>query len=59
MVEMEHTVHSQGPSVLRDFRENGKLRREKYRENIFSECLVGGIGGKKSIEAWVFSPQMH
>ena len=48
---MEHTVHSQGPFVLRDFRENGKLRREKYRENIFSERLVGGIGGKKSIEA--------
>ena len=47
MVEMEHTVHSQGPFVLRDFRENEKLRREKYRENIFSECLVGGIEGKK------------
>ena len=52
-------MHSQGPFVLRDFRENGKLGREKYRENIFSECLVGGIRGKKSIETWVFSPQMH
>ena len=51
MVEMEHTVHSQGPFELRDFRESEKLRREKYRENIFSECLVGRIRGKKSIEA--------
>ena len=34
-----------GMFVLRDFRKDGKLRREKWRESIFSEFLVGR--GKK------------
>ena len=34
-----------GMFVLKDFRKDGKLRREKWRESIFSGFLVGR--GKK------------
>ena len=35
--------------VWRDFRKNGKLRREKEREDVFSRCLVGREGEKKKL----------
>ena len=35
--------------VWRDFREDGKLRRKKSRESIFSECLVRREEEKKKV----------
>ena len=49
----------------KDFREDGKCRREKWKENIFGRCLVGGkrgenIGGARDFlpdSTKMFSPQ--
>lgn len=38
-----------GMFVLRDFREDKKLRREKWKESIFSRCLVGRKRGRKKV----------
>ena len=35
--------------VWRDFKENGKLREEKWKDSIFSGCLVGRKEGKKKL----------
>ena len=35
--------------VWRDFKENGKLREEKWKDSTFSGCLVGRKEGKKKI----------
>ena len=42
--------------VWRDFREDGKLRRKKWRESIFSECLVGREEEKNSSDVFFLSP---
>ena len=42
--------------VWRDFKENEKFKREKWRDSIFSSCLVGKGEGKKSGGAQVFTP---
>ena len=41
--------------VWRDFREDGKFRREKWRERSFNGCLVGRESGKNCDEVQVFS----
>ena len=38
-----------GMFVWRDFREDKKLRREKWKESIFSRCLVGRKGERKKV----------
>ena len=35
--------------VWRDFKENGKLREEKWKHSIFTSCLVGRKEGKKKL----------
>ena len=42
--------------VWRDFKAGGKFKREKWRDNIFSSCLIGKGEGKKSGGAQVFTP---
>ena len=42
--------------VWRDFKEDGNFKREKWRDSIFSSCLVGKGEGKKSGGAQVFTP---
>ena len=42
--------------VWRDFKEDGKFRREKWRERSFKGCLVGRGSGKKWVGLGVFSP---
>ena len=37
-----------GMFVWEDFREEEKLRREQWKESIFSRCLVGREGGSRS-----------
>jgi len=45
--------------VWRDFREDGKFMREKWRERKLEGCLVGRGSGKFCGGAYVFSPQAH
>ena len=35
------------------------MGKRKFRENEFWGCLVGGILGRKTSGAWVFSHQAH
>ena len=42
--------------VWKDFREDEKLRRENWRDSIFSGCLVGRGEGKKVVGC--FLPKM-
>ena len=48
-----------GMFVWRDFREDEKFIKEKWRERSFSGCLVGRERKKKSDRVLVFSPQAH
>ena len=45
--------------VWRDFREDGKFRREKWRERSFNVCLVGRESGKKCGWTQVFFSRAH
>ena len=63
----QHNTHSSTPTKVllpeyikglfswKDFIEDGKCRREKWVENIFGRCLVGGGRGEKIAGAWEFS----
>ena len=41
--------------VWKDFREDEKLRREKWRDSIFSGCLVGRGEGKKVVGCFLLA----